>query len=58
MNKVGQAIDDEFCYEERCKLIHDSIHKVKETIYMEFRCINDEEEEEIREVELNMVAIY
>ena len=67
VNKVGQAIEDEFCYEERVKVIHDE--KTLETLvfpdsfnnnifYMSFRCIDDCGEEEIREVELNQIAIY
>jgi hypothetical protein len=67
VNKVGQAIEDEFCYEERVKVIHDE--KTLETLvfpdsfnnnvfYMTFRCIDDDGEEEIREVELNQIAIY
>ncbi len=61
INKVGQAIEDEFCYEERVKIVHDSIVETSgdfPKIYMEFRCIDDCEEEEIREIELNLVAIY
>lgn len=67
VNKVGQAIEDNFCYEERVKVIHDE--KTLETLvfpdsfnnnvfYMTFRCIDDDGEEEIREVELNQIAIY
>ena len=67
VNKVGQAIEDEFCYEERVKVIHDE--ETLETLvfpdsfnnnifYMSFRCTDNDGEEEIREVELNQIAIY
>lgn len=60
INKVGQAIEDEYCYEERIKLIHGSIEYKENSpiFYMSFKCLDDIEEEEIREVELNQVAIY
>ena len=60
INKVGQAIEDEYCYEERIKLIHGSIEYKENShiFYISFKCLDDIEEEEIREVELNQVAIY
>jgi len=67
VNKVGQAIEDEFCYEERAKIIYNE--ETLETLvfpdsfnnnifYMSFRCTDNDGEEEIREVELNQIAIY
>lgn len=58
INKVGQAIEDEFCYEERVKVIHDSFSETNGTLFMSFNCLADGDEEEIREVELNLTAIY
>lgn len=60
INKVGQAIEDEYCYEERVKIVHGSIEykEGNSTFFMSFRCFDECEEEEIREVELNQVAIY
>jgi predicted secreted acid phosphatase len=68
VNKVGQAIEDNFCYEERVKVIHDE-KTLKSVIfpyenntslfYMSFNCIDEDNDiEEIREVELNQIAIY
>lgn len=68
VNKVGQAIEDEFCYEERVKVIYDE--KTLETLvfpdsfnnnvfYMSFKCIDEDNDiEEIREVELTQIQIY
>jgi hypothetical protein len=67
VNKIKQAIEEEFTYEESVNVIHDE--KTLKTIqfpyenntslfYMSFSCWNDEDEEEIREVELNQIAIY
>lgn len=58
INKVGLAIEEEFCYEERVKVIHDSFRETNGTLYMSFNCLADGDEEEIREVELNLTAIY
>jgi hypothetical protein len=62
INKVGQAIEDEFCYEERVKIVHGSVINTDRNgipcIYMEFRCIADGDEEEIREVQLLPISIY
>lgn len=67
VNKVGQAIEDDFCYDERVKVIHDEV-TLKSVIladaystvmfYMSFTCIDDDGDVEIREVELNQIAIY
>jgi hypothetical protein len=62
INKVGQAIEDEFCYDERIKIVHGSVINSDLSgipcIYMQFRCIDDCGEEEIREVQLLPIAIY
>lgn len=58
INKVGQAVEDEFCYEERVKLVHGSVKEIDGTIYISFRCLDEIEEEEIRDLELNLTAIY
>lgn len=59
INKVGQAVEDEFCYEERVKVVHNSI---KENVYgqivISFRGINDELDEEIRDIRLDLTTIY
>jgi|688.fasta_scaffold94421_3 hypothetical protein len=67
VNKVGQAIEDEFCYEERVKVIHDE-KTLKSVIlpyenntsvfYMSFNCFDEDGEEYIRDVELKQIAIY
>ena len=62
INKVGQAIEDEFCYEERVKIVHGSVINTDRNgipcIYMDFRCLDDIEEEETREVQLLPISIY
>jgi len=58
INKVGIAIEEEFCYEEKVKVIHDSFSEMGGTLYMSFKCVGDCDEEEIREVELNLTTIY
>lgn len=62
INKVGQAIEDEFCYEERVKIIHGSVVSTDDCgipcIHMSFRCIDEIEEEEIRDVVLNLITVY
>ncbi len=67
VNKVKQAIEEEFTYEGSVNVIHDektikTIHFPYENntslFYMSFSYWNDEDEEEIREVELNQIAIY
>lgn len=62
INKVGQAIEDEYCYEERVKIVHGSVINTDRQgipcIYMEFNCIADGDEEEIREVQLIPISIY
>ena len=62
INKVGQAIEDEYCYEERVKIVHGSVintdNKGIPCVYMEFRCIADGDEEEIKEVQLIPITIY
>jgi hypothetical protein len=54
-------IEDEYCIEDRAKIVHDSIIETNgdfPKIYMSFRYLDDEEEERIIDVELNLVAIY
>ena len=58
INKVGLAVEEEFGYEERVKVIHDSFNETNGTLFMSFNCLADGDEEEIREVELNITAIY
>lgn len=62
INKVGQAVEDEFGYEERVKVIHDSIVKTDKAglpvIYISFRGLDEIEEEEIRDFVLSQVCIY
>lgn len=67
VNKVGQAIEDEFCYDERVKVIHDetSLKSVSfpyenntTILYMNFKCTDNDGEEEIRELVLVQIAIY
>ena len=61
INKVGQAIEEEFCYSERVKIVHDSIIETSgdsTQIEMSFRCIDEIEEEEIREFKLTLTTIY
>ena len=67
VNKVGLAIEDEFCYEERVKVIHDEI-SLKSVVlpyanntsilYMDFTCTDNDGETEIREMVLEQIAIY
>ncbi len=67
VNKVGQAIEDEFCYEERVKVIHNE-KTLKSVIfpyennnslfYMDFKCTDEDGDEEIREMVLEQIAIY
>lgn len=68
VNKVGQAIEDEFSYEENVKIIHDE-KTLKSVIfpyedntsifYMSFKHWDYiENEEEIRDVQLTEVTIY
>lgn len=58
INKVGQAVEDEFCYEDKVKVVHDSF---KENCYgnilISFVCDNNGEEE-IRDLELKLTTIY
>jgi hypothetical protein len=58
IRKVSQAIQDEFCYPVRPKNSLNSIRISGSTIYMSFDCVTDDDDEEIREVELNLTAIY
>lgn len=62
INKVGQAIEDEYCYEERVKIVHGSVVNTDRNgipcVYLDFRCIADGDEEEIREVQLLPISIY
>ena len=65
VNKVGQAIEDEFCYDERVKVIHASLKSVifpyennTSILYMDFKCTDNDGEEEIREMVLEQIAIY
>jgi hypothetical protein len=58
INKVGQAVEDEFCYEDKVKVVHDSFKENCEgNILISFRCDNNGEEE-IREIELKLTTIY
>ncbi len=67
VNKVGLAIEDEFCYEERVKVIHEEI-SLKSVVlpyanntsilYMNFKCTDNDGDEEIREMMLEQIAIY
>lgn len=67
VNKVGQAIEDEFCYDERVKVIHDEEtlksvvlpYELNTTIlYLSFKCTDNDGDEEIREMVLVQIAIY
>ena len=64
INKVGQAIEDEFCYEERVKIVHGSVNNTDKNgipcIYLDFRCPDDvnEDEDYVRQVQLLPIAIY
>lgn len=67
VNKVGQAIEDEFCYDERVKVIHNEETLKSVTLpyenntsilYMDFKCDDNYGEEEIREMVLEQIAIY
>lgn len=58
IRKVSQAIQDQYCYETKPTVGFASIQMLGATIYMEFGCITDDDEVEMREVELNLTAIY
>ena len=64
INKVGQAIEDEYCYEERVKIVHGSVNNTDRNgipcIYMDFRCPDDVDGDEdyVRQVQLLPIAIY
>ena len=66
MNKVGQAIDEQYCLEEKSKInwvkyMEDCLAnggENKERIILEFSNVDDMGDEEVREFELNIVAIY
>jgi hypothetical protein len=59
INKVGQAVEDEFCYEDKVKVVHDSIKETPSgSILISFRGLDDEMEEEVRDFELKLTAIY
>ena len=58
MNKVGLAVEEQFCYEELVKLIHGSVKKNGRTVYISFNCIGECDEEEIRDLELTETSIY
>jgi hypothetical protein len=58
INKVGLAVEENYCLEERVKVVHGSVSKVNETIFISFRMLDEIEEEEVRDFELNLVAIY
>lgn len=58
INKVGLAVEEEFCYEEKVKVVHDSMKENHEgNILISFRCDNNGEEE-IRDIELKLTTIY
>jgi hypothetical protein len=58
INKVGLAVEEEFCYEERVKVVHDSLYENSSgSILISFRC-DDNGEEEIRDIELKLTTIY
>lgn len=58
INKVGQAVEDEFCYEDKVKVVHNTFKETNGTIFIDFRGLDDCGDEEIREFELNLTAIY
>lgn len=59
INKVGLAVEDEYCYEERVKVIHDTFQENSSGgINIDFKCIDDCGDEEIREFELRLTTIY
>lgn len=59
VNKVGRAVEDEYCYEKRVKVIHDTIKENSSGgIYIDFKGLDEYEEEEIREFELRLTTIY
>ena len=67
INKVGLAIEDEFCYEERVKVIHDEVtfksvifpYELNKCIlHIDFTCTDNDGDVEIREMVLEQIAIY
>ena len=58
IRKVSQAVQDQYCYETKPTICSDSIKLLGATIFMVFDCVTDDDEVEIREVELNLTAIY
>jgi len=55
IDKVIQAVKDEYCY-EICEVLE--ISETNSTIFIDIQATNDCDEEEIREFELNLTAIY
>ena len=59
INKVGQAVEDEFCYEDKVKVVHDSIKENGDaSILISFKGLDDCGDEEIRDFELKLTKIY
>lgn len=60
IEKVAKTIQDEFCYEK--VKVYSVISVVNDAdipkIFMGFDCITEDDEEEVREVELNLVTVY
>jgi S-adenosylmethionine synthetase len=60
MNKVCQAVEDEFCYEPfSVKIVHHTGKKYDDgSQYVEVKGVCDDMEEEIRQISITPITIY